>query len=40
VTERTVELEIPGYDPERDDEPYFQIYAVPYHEDWVILDVI
>jgi len=40
MTERTVELEILRYDPEQDDEPHFQTYTVPYHEDWVVLDAI
>ena len=40
MSERTVELEILRYDPDKDEEPYFQTYTVPYHEDWVVLDAI
>lgn len=40
MTERTVELKILRYDPERDDEPHWQTYTVPYREDWVVLDAI
>ncbi len=40
MTERSVELEILRYDPERDDEPRWQTYTVPYREDWVVLDAI
>jgi fumarate reductase iron-sulfur subunit len=37
---RRLEIEILRYDPEQDDEPYFQIYQVPCQEEWVILDAI
>jgi fumarate reductase iron-sulfur subunit len=40
MSERTVELEILRYDPDKDQDPYFQTYTVPYHEDWVVLDAI
>jgi succinate dehydrogenase iron-sulfur subunit len=40
VSERTVELEVLRYDPDQDDAPKFQIYTVPYREDWVVLDAI
>jgi fumarate reductase iron-sulfur subunit len=40
MTERSVELKILRYDPERDDEPRWQTYTVPYREDWVVLDAI
>lgn len=40
MSERAVELEILRYDPDKDEEPYFQTYTVPYHEDWVVLDAI
>ena len=40
MSERTVKLEILRYDPEQDDEPHFQEYAVPYRDEWVILDAI
>ena len=37
---RQLELEVMRYDPEKDAEPWFQTYTVPYHEDWVVLDAI
>jgi fumarate reductase iron-sulfur subunit len=40
MSERTLELEILRYDPDRDEAPYFQSYTVPYSEDWVVLDAI
>lgn len=40
MNERSVELEILRYDPERDDAPHFQSYTVPYREDWVVLDAV
>lgn len=40
MSERTVELEVLRYDPDQDDAPKFQIYTVPYREDWVVLDAI
>jgi fumarate reductase iron-sulfur subunit len=40
MSERSVELKILRYDPERDDTPHFQSYTVPYREDWVVLDAV
>lgn len=40
MNERTLELEILRYDPDRDEEPYFQTFTVPYCDDWVVLDAI
>jgi fumarate reductase iron-sulfur subunit len=40
MIERSVELEILRYDPERDEAPHFQLYTVPYREDWVVLDAV
>lgn len=40
MSDRTVELEILRYQPEKDDAPYYQTYTVPYREDWVVLDAI
>jgi fumarate reductase iron-sulfur subunit len=37
---RQIELEVMRYDPEKDEEPYFQNYSVPCEEDWAILDAI
>jgi len=36
----TMKLEIFRYHPEKDNEPTFQTYEVPFLEDWVILDAI
>jgi fumarate reductase iron-sulfur subunit len=40
MTERTVELEVLRYHPEKDAEPYFQRYALACPEEWVVLDVL
>ena len=40
MTRETIELEILRYNPETDAAPTFQIYKVPFNEDWVILDAI
>ena len=40
MSARNIELQILRYDPEQDEEPRFQTYDVPYHEDWVVLDAI
>ena len=36
----TMQLEIFRYHPEKDSEPTFQIFEVPFREDWVVLDAI
>ena len=36
----TMKLEIFRYHPEKENEPTFQTYEVPFLEDWVILDAI
>ena len=36
----TMELEIFRYQPDKESEPSFQTYEVPFHEDWVVLDAI
>jgi fumarate reductase iron-sulfur subunit len=33
-------LEVFRYLPDQEDEPRFQRYEVPYHEDWVVLDAL
>ena len=38
--EQTIELEVFRYHPESDSEPKFDLYKVPYHEDWVVLDAL
>lgn len=40
MSERTVEVEVLRYDPEKDQEPRFQVYKVPVPDGWVVLDVI
>jgi fumarate reductase iron-sulfur subunit len=40
MAEQTIQLEIFRYHPDRDSEPSFQNYEVPYREDWVVLDAI
>jgi fumarate reductase iron-sulfur subunit len=34
----TMTLEVMRYRPERESEPTFQKYEVPFHQDWVVLD--
>ena len=36
----TMKLEIFRYRPEKEKEPSFQTYKVPFREDWVVLDAI
>jgi len=36
----TMKLEIFRYRPEKEKEPTFQTYKVPFREDWVVLDAI
>ncbi|MDA2937905.1 succinate dehydrogenase/fumarate reductase iron-sulfur subunit [Acidobacteria bacterium AH-259-A15] len=38
--QETVQLEIFRYRPDRESEPTFQTYEVPFREDWVVLDAI
>src|SRR5436305_15054747 len=33
-------LEIARYAPEKDLEPSFQTFEVPFHKDWVVLDAL
>jgi fumarate reductase iron-sulfur subunit len=40
MDETTIKLEIFRYHPDKDSEPSFQNYEVPYREDWVVLDAI
>jgi len=40
MPEPAITLEILRYRPEHDQAPRFQIYEVPYREDWVVLDAI
>ena len=36
----TMKLEIFRYRPEKESEPTFQTFEVPFREDWVVLDAI
>jgi fumarate reductase iron-sulfur subunit len=36
----TITLEVMRYRPERETEPTFQGYEVPFHTDWVVLDAL
>ncbi len=38
--EKTIKLEVFRYDPDKDTQPRFQSFDVPYNEDWVILDAL
>src|SRR5213083_2634088 len=38
--QRTITLDVFRYLPEQEDQPRFQIYTVPYREDWVVLDAL
>ena len=40
MPDEKITLEILRYHPETDEEPSFQTFEVPYHEDWVVLDAI
>jgi len=40
MSERVVELEVMRYNPETDEKPYFQRYAVACEEEWVVLDAL
>ena len=40
MTERMMEVEVLRYNPETDEEPYWQSFRVPCDPDWVVLDAI
>lgn len=40
MSEIQIELEILRYDPEKDQEPHFEIYPVNCKDDWMVLDAI
>src|SRR5688572_33395356 len=40
MAEPTVTLNVTRYRPGKDSTPTTQSYAVPYHEDWVVLDAL
>jgi fumarate reductase iron-sulfur subunit len=40
MAERTITLEVFRYRPETEKEPVFQSYAVPFRDDWVVLDAL
>ena len=38
--DKTITLEVFRYLPDQENQPRFQSYAVPYREDWVVLDAL
>ena len=36
----SVAIEIRRYRPEEENEPYWQAYEVPFHEEWMVLDAL
>ncbi len=40
MAERTITLEVFRYRPEKEKEPTFQSFTVPFREDWVVLDAL
>jgi fumarate reductase iron-sulfur subunit len=40
AAERTITLEIERYHPERDAQPMFERFEVPFREEWVLLDAL
>jgi fumarate reductase iron-sulfur subunit len=40
MAERTITLEVFRYRPDKEQDPTFQSYTVPYREDWVVLDAL
>jgi fumarate reductase iron-sulfur subunit len=40
MSEPVFELEVLRYRPETDQDPVFQTYTVPFHDDWVVLDAL
>src|SRR5262249_8966418 len=38
--QKTVTLEVFRYLPEKEEQPRFQTYVVPFREDWVVLDAL
>ena len=37
---KTIDIEVLRYDPDKDSEPHFQTFTVPYVEHWVVLDAL
>jgi fumarate reductase iron-sulfur subunit len=40
MAERTMTLEVFRYRPDKDKEPTFQSFTVPFRDDWVVLDAL
>lgn len=40
MAERTITLEVFRYRPEKEKEPTFQSFTVPFRDDWVVLDAL
>ncbi len=39
-SDSTITLDVFRFRPDQEDEPTFQKYDVPFHEDWVVLDAL
>jgi fumarate reductase iron-sulfur subunit len=40
MADKTITLEVFRYHPEKDADGHFQMYTVPYKDDWVVLDAL
>ncbi len=40
MADKTVTLEVFRYLPDQEDQPRYQMYSVPFREDWVVLDAL
>lgn len=40
MSQKTVELEIFRYRPEREEEPTYETFEVPYRKEWMVLDAL
>jgi len=40
MSERTIELEVLRYNPDKDEAPRFQTFSVPCPDEWVVLDAL
>ncbi len=40
MPDEKITLEVMRYHPEKDEQPSFQTYEVPFREDWVVLDAL
>ena len=40
MAEKTIQLRVMRYRPERSDDPFYQVYTIPYRDDMVVLDAL